>query len=134
MKIQCLNKNLRNAVGIAERNTSKNQTLQILNAVFFNVDKNKIKIMATNLETAIEIILPGKIHEPGNIVVPAKTINSFLANINDDQITLQTKKNNLFIKTNNMETVILGYPPEDFPIFPKIDLIEHHRTRLVLSI
>lgn len=125
MKIQCLNKNLKTAVGVAERNTSKNQTLPVLNAVFLNVDKNKIKVMATNLETAIEVIISGKIHEPGNVVVPAKTINSFLSNITDDQITLQTQKNNLFIKTDNMETVILGYPPEDFPIFPKIDSTEN---------
>ena len=102
MKIQCLNKNLKDVVVIAERNTSKNQTLPILNSILLEANKDKIKIRATNLETAIEI-------------------NVFLVNIGDDQIILQTQKNNLFIKTNTIETTIRGYPPEDFPIFPKLE-------------
>jgi len=121
MKIQCLNKNLKDVVVIAERNTSKNQTLPILNSILLEANKDKIKIRATNLETAIEINVFGKIQETGILTIPAKTISSFLVNIGDDQIILQTQKNNLFIKTNTIETTIRGYPPEDFPIFPKLE-------------
>lgn len=124
MKIQCLNKNLKSAVSIAERNVSKNQTLPILGSVFLDAEKDRIKIKATNLETAIEIVLSGKIHESGSVVIPAKTLSMFLSNISDDQITLQSQKNNLFVKTNNIETLIRGYPLDDFPIFPKIDTLE----------
>ena len=121
MKIQCLNKNLKDAVVIAERNTSKNQTLPILNSILLEANKDKIKIRATNLETAVEVVVSGKIQEIGILAVPAKTISSFLANIGDEQIILQTQKNNLFIKTSAIETTIRGYPPEDFPIFPKLE-------------
>src|SRR3989344_132262 len=124
MKIQCLNKNLKSAVSVAERNTSKNQTLPILNSIFIGAEKDTIKIRATNLETAVEISVSGKIHNAGSVVVPAKTINSFLNNIPEEQIILQVQKNNLFIKTDSMETIIRGYPPEDFPIFPKVDIAE----------
>lgn len=121
MKLQCISNNLKEGVIIAERSTAKNQTLPVLNSVFIDAEKDSIKLKATNLETAIEIIISGKILESGSIVVPAKVLNSFLSNINEDQITLQTNKNNLFIKTNSIETTIQGYPKEDFPIFPKID-------------
>lgn len=121
MKIQCINKNLKEAVIIAERNTSKNQTLPILNSILFEANKEKIKIRATNLETAVEIDVPGKIQEPGVLAVPAKTISLFLSNIGDEQIILQARKNSLFIKTNAIETTIHGYLPEDFPIFPKLE-------------
>lgn len=124
MKLQCINNNLREGVVIAERSTAKNQTLQILNSVFIDAEKDIITLKATNLETALEITIPGKILETGSIVVPAKVFGSFLSNINDEQIMLQTNKNNLFIKTNSIETTIQGYQKEDFPIFPQINLQE----------
>src|SRR3989344_5625835 len=124
MKLQCTNNNIKDAVVTAERNTSKNQTLPVLNSLLIDAEKDKIKIRATNLETAIEIIVPGKIFESGSIVVPAKILSSFLANAGFEQITFQTNKNNLLIKTDTVETIIRGYPLEDFPIFPHISAQE----------
>lgn len=124
MKLQCMNHNLKDAVVIAERSTSKNQTLPILNSLLIDAEKDKIKIKATNLETAIEIIVPGKIFEQGSVVVPAKILSSFLSNTNFEQVTFQTNKNNLFIKTDATETVIQGYQLDDFPIFPQINAQE----------
>lgn len=124
MKIQCLSNNLKSAVSIAERNTSKNQTLPILNSVLIEAEKDVVKIRATNLETAVEINVSGKVHNTGSVVVPAKTLSSFLNNTLEDQLVIQEQRNNLFIKTNSMETTIRGYPPEDFPIFPKADVVE----------
>lgn len=121
MKIQCLNQNLKDAVLISERSSSKNQTLPILNSLFFGVEKDKIKIRATNLETAIELQISGKIIESGSVVVPAKTLGLFLSNLNDEQLTIESQKNNLVIKTKTTNTVIRGFAPEDFPIFPKIE-------------
>ena len=121
MKIQCLNQNLRNAVLISERSSSKNQTLPILNSLFLGVEKDKIKIRSTNLETAVELQLSGKINESGSIVVPAKILGLFLSNLSDEQVTLESQKNNLLIKTKTTNTVIRGFAPEDFPIFPKIE-------------
>ncbi|KKT29722.1 DNA polymerase III subunit beta [Candidatus Giovannonibacteria bacterium RIFCSPLOWO2_12_FULL_44_25] len=125
MKLQCIINNLRNGIVIAERSAAKNQTLPILNSVFIDAEKDVIKLKSTNLETALEIIIPGKIIESGSIVVPAKILSSFLSNINDDQIMLQTNRNNLFIKANNIETTIQGYPKEDFPIFPQMNSQEN---------
>jgi len=121
MKIQCLNQNIKDAVLISERSSSKNQTLPILNSLFLGVEKDKIKIRATNLETAIEMQISGKINESGSVVIPAKTFGLFLSNLNDEQITLESQKNNLLVKTKTANTVIRGFAPEDFPIFPKIE-------------
>ncbi len=121
MKFTCLVKNIREAISVAERNTAKNQTLPILNSIFLSAENNKIKIRATNLETAIEINFSSKVESSGNVVVPAKSISAFLANIGDENIVFQNQKDNLLIKTSKTQTVIKGYQPEDFPIFPKIE-------------
>ena len=121
MKIQCLLENIKNAVVAAERVTSKNQTLPILSSVFIGTEKEKIKIKSTNLETALEIEISGKIQEAGSIIVPAKALNMFLSNLSGEQATIESKKENFYIKTKNTETTIRGYPLEDFPIFPKTE-------------
>ena len=124
MKINCLIQNLKDAVQIAERNTSKNQTLPILNSVLIDADGGKIKIKATNLETAVEINIPGKVEDSGNVAILAKTLSLFLSSLKDDRVILESKKNNLFIKTKTAQTTIRGFISEDFPLFPKIDAVE----------
>ena len=124
MKIQCILENIRNAVVSAERITSKNQTLPVLSSVFINAEKNKIKIRSTNLENALEIDVSGKIQEVGSIVVPAKALSLFLSNVFGEQVMIESKKNNLYVKTKTTETTIQGYPPEDFPLFPKTESID----------
>lgn len=123
MKIQCIVQNLKEAISNAERNTSKNQTLPILGSLMIKADNNGIKIYATNLETAIEINVSGKVIENGVVVVPAKTLGAFMTGVSSEHVVLQSQKNNLFIKTNYTETTVLGYNPEDFPIFPKTEPI-----------
>lgn len=124
MKINCLLQNLKDAVQIAERNTSRNQTLPILNSIFIEAEAGKIKIKATNLETAVAITLSGKVEENGSVAVPAKTLSMFLSNISDNQITLESKKENLFIKSGKNQTLIKGMASEDFPLLPKVEEIE----------
>lgn len=123
MKIDCLLENLKNSILTAERVTGKNQTLPILSSVFITADKDQIKVRSTNLEIALELYISGKIQEPGSVVVPAKSFGLFLSNISGDNVSIETKKNNIYIKTKTTDTTILGYPQEDFPLFPKIDVV-----------
>lgn len=119
MKIQCLVQNLKEGILNAEQLTSKNQTLPVLGSIFLGVEKDRIKIRSTNLESALEMDISGKVKESGSLVAPARALSMFLSGISEDQITLESQKNNLFVKTSKTETTLMGYSPEDFPIFPK---------------
>ena len=121
MKVTCVAKLFKEAIIIAERNTSKNQSLQILQSIFIEAKGSSLSIRATNLENAIEVFLPAKIEQVGSIAVSGKILNSFLSHIIDDYITLQNKQNNLFIKTSQTETTLRGYIQDDFPLFPSIE-------------
>ena len=120
MKLICNTKILKDAVSIAERNTSKNQTLQILGSLLLESSgQNNLKIKATNLEVAIEITIPAKVENQGSVVLPAKNLNMFISNISDGDLTIQNQNSNVFIKTKTTETILKGLNPEDFPLFPK---------------
>ena len=91
MKVVCEAKIFKEAIVIAERNTSKNKSLPILQSIYIETKGSILFIRATNLENALEISLPAKIDQNGSIAVSGKILNSFLSNIHDDYITLQNK-------------------------------------------
>ncbi len=121
MKTICLKKHLKEAVSLAEKITSKNLNLPILSSILISSKNNNLKLIATNLEMGIEIDIPSKTEEEGEVAIPANIINSFLSNFNkDDNINLETVNNNLVISTPNTSTLIKSYPIDDFPSLPKI--------------
>ena len=69
----------------------------------------------------MEIIIPAKIENEGEITVPSNIFNSFLSNISgSDQINLEVQNNNLIISTNNNSTLIKSQSANDFPTLPKL--------------
>jgi DNA polymerase-3 subunit beta len=130
MKITCQTKLLKEAIFITERNIGKNQTLPILQAILFSAEKGSVLIRATNLETAVEVSIPCKVEEGGSLVVSAKIISSFLSQIIDESVSIQSKSDNIFIKTLSTETTIRGYATDDFPLFPIVD----HKYELSLVV
>lgn len=120
MKFSCLKEHLGRALGIAERFTGKNVTLPILGSVLLTAKKNALLISATNLEYAVEVLIPGQGTGDSKLCVPSRVLNSFIQALPEDKISLEENRGNLLIKTSTQDTRINGMPPEDFPLIPKI--------------
>lgn len=121
MKVICVKNNLKEAVSLVERITGKNLTLPILSSLLISAKNNTLKLTSTNLELGIEIIIPAKIEEEGDVAVPADILNNFLSNFSiNENIKLNLLNNNLIISTNNTSTLIKSYPVSDFPSLPVI--------------
>lgn len=122
MKFICQKNYIKEAINLCEKITSKNLNLPILSNVLIIGDNKKLKLTSTNLELGVEIEVPSKIEQEGEIAVPARVINNFLSNISkkDEKITFESQNNNLFISTYNSSTLIKGHPTNDFPTLPKL--------------
>jgi len=120
MKFIALTENLKKAVNLAERITGKNLTLPILNNLLLETNKNKIHLLATDLELGIEITITGKTEKEGKFVLPAKTFSAFLNNLPEEKISLEKKDNTLSVFGGKYNSVFQGMNPEDFPIIPEI--------------
>lgn len=120
MKFICNRLDLQNALSIAERFTGKNVNLPILGNVLLESESNNLKVIATNLEQAVQITIPGRSSKEGKITVPAKTTNSLIQSLKDEKIEIDGKQGGLFIKTTDREVKINGVSPEDFPLIPNI--------------
>jgi DNA polymerase-3 subunit beta len=104
MKIECIKEKLAKALSKVEKMTSKNSTLPVLSCVLFSVKNGKLTIVGTNLDLGIEISLPVKVLEEGEVAVPSSIISNFINNIFEKNITLETKEGNLLVKTEKSNT------------------------------
>ncbi|OHA53896.1 MAG: DNA polymerase III subunit beta [Candidatus Terrybacteria bacterium RIFCSPLOWO2_02_42_20] len=121
MKLICFKKDLKEAVSICDKISGKNLNLPILSNILLDANGKDFKLISTNLELGVEIIIPAKIENKGKIIIPASIFNSFLSNISENnQINLEVQNNNLIISTNNNSTFIKSQPFDDFPNLPKL--------------
>lgn len=122
MKIECVKEKLHIAISRAEKIVVKNTNLPVLSCLLFETKGNNLVIKATNLDLGLEISIPVKVEEGGQVAVPAGIITSFLNNLNDDKnIILETTEGVLKIYTSTSEANIKTIPHEDFPTIPTID-------------
>lgn len=108
------------AGGLSEKITGKNQGMPILGSFMVSAQKGKIKITATNLESAFEFCLPAnKIEKEGKFVVPAKIINSAVFNFSEDFIDIKQDGSVVSLSSKNSTAVLKTNDINDFPVFPK---------------
>lgn len=120
MKITVSQENLKRALGLSERATSKTSTLPILNNVLFRTENGRLKVSATNLEIGVHCMVGAKVERQGNIAVPAKTISDFISSSPPGTLTLSVQNNKLSLKAQSYETTVLGFDTAEYPIIPKI--------------
>lgn len=121
MKLIILKNNLLEGLFAVEKSIGENNSLPILKNVLISAENN-IKLITTNLELAITFNLMGKIIDKGKACIPLITFYNIIKNLNTEKIELETKNNNLLVKTENHEINLYGQNPDDFPIIPKISL------------
>ncbi len=121
MNFICNRETLQKCIMNAERITSKNSSLPILNSVLLNTNKNTLIIRATNLEVGVEFQIPAEIKKEGSIAVSGSLFSNILSNIPDDEnINVSVVDNICKIITKSKNITIKGLSPDDFPTLPII--------------
>lgn len=121
MKIECIKERLGEAVSRAEKIAGKNTTLPVLSGLYLKAENNTLSIRATNLDLCISMVIPAKVEEEGEVVVPAQILSSLISSLQKEKsITFELKGQTLLVKTGNTEAVIKILTTEDFPLIPII--------------
>ncbi|MEI6237994.1 MAG: DNA polymerase III subunit beta [bacterium] len=122
MKIECSREKLHSAVAHAERSTNKNQNLPVLSCILLTAKDNSVILRSTNLDIGVEIDVPAKVSEEGDIAVPGSILYSYISGIsNEKNIILEEKDGNLHITSSRTTTTIKTLPHNDFPSLPHIE-------------
>jgi len=123
MKLIVTQKNLNKGLLISEKVVGKNLTLPILQNILLTCEKSKgyAKLSSTDLEVGVEILIPAKIEEEGNVTVPAKIFSEFVRNLPEEKVEIEYKNNQLFIKCGSFSSSIKTESSKEFPIIPNIE-------------
>lgn len=122
MNFTCNRESIQKCIMNAERVTSKNSSLPILNSVLLTTNKNSLIIRATNLEVGVEFQIPAEIKKEGSITVPGALFSNILTNIPDEETISVSATNNVCkITTKSKNITVKGFVSDDFPTLPIIN-------------
>ncbi len=111
-------KQLQHIAGVINANT----VLPILEDFLFEVEKNKLTVVATDLETVMRVQLDIEAKESGKVCIPAKILIDSLKNIADQPLTFNIDKNfGIEITSDNGKYKVMGENPDNFPKEPAAD-------------
>lgn len=118
MKFSCLQENLSKSLQTVSKAVPVKGSLPILTNILFEAKDGKLKLSATNLETAITTYVPCSIDNEGAITVPAKLLRDFITNLPAGPITAELKGQILQITSNKTKSKFNGISAEEFPALP----------------
>lgn len=111
-------KQLQHIAGVINANT----VLPILEDFLFEVEKNRLTVVATDLETVMRIQLDIEAKDSGKVCIPSKILLDSLKNLPDQPLTFNIDKNfGIEITSDNGKYKVMGENPDNFPKEPAAD-------------
>jgi DNA polymerase-3 subunit beta len=111
-------KQLQQISGVINANT----VLPILEDFLFEVEKNRLTVVATDLETVMKVQLEVEAKDSGKVCIPAKILLDSLKNLPDQPLTFSIDKNfSIEITSDNGKYKVMGENPDNFPKEPVAD-------------
>ena len=99
-----------------------NTVLPILEDFLFEIDKNILTVVATDLETVMKVHLDIEAKENGKVCIPAKILIDSLKNLADQPLTFNIDKNfGIELTSDNGKYKVMGENPDNFPKEPVAD-------------
>lgn len=101
---------------------NSNTVLPILEDFLFEIEKDKLTILATDLETVMKIQMDIQSQETGRVCIPAKILLDSLKNIPEQPLTFKIDKSyGVEITSDNGKYKVMGENPDNFPKEPQAE-------------
>lgn len=111
-------KQLQQINGVINTNT----VLPILEDFLFEIEKNKLTVVATDLETVMKIRMDIEAKDSGRVCIPARILMDSLKNLPDQPLTFNIDKSyGVEITSDNGKYKVMGENPDNFPKEPASD-------------
>ena len=111
-------KHLQQISGVINANT----VLPILEDFLFDIEKNVLTVVATDLETVMKVHLDIEAKDGGKVCIPSRILLDSLKNISDQPLTFNIDKNyGVEITSDNGKYKVMGENPDNFPKEPVAD-------------
>lgn len=101
---------------------SANTVLPILEDFLFEIDRNSLTVVATDLETVMKVRIEIEAKDTGRVCIPAKILMDSLKNLADQPLTFNIdEKFGVEMTSDNGKYRVMGENPDNFPKEPVSD-------------
>jgi len=109
-------------------------TLPILENILFDLKKNSLRAVATDLEVSVSIIIDVKGTEDGTVTIPARRLLDTLRSLPDVQLVVSVDQASHKVKliTETGEYTIMGESSDEFPAVPQFKA--DHQNQIDISL
>lgn len=118
MMFTCLQENLEKGLNIVYKAVPQKVSLPILNNILIKTENGRLKLSATNMETAITTYVGAAIDKEGATTMPAKLMRELVANITQSTLTGNLLNDALHITSDKTKTKLVGTPVDEYPNLP----------------
>lgn len=121
MKITCSKEELSQGIHTVQTAVSSKSTLPILSNLVIETLKDKVMLMATDLEIGIRCIIKGEIEKPGCVTIPAKKFGDIVRELSDyhDIIIESDESQKVNVYSGKTRFSLKGLPKEEYPVVPE---------------
>jgi DNA polymerase-3 subunit beta len=108
-------------LGIVQGISERRATMPVLSHVLLKVDKKKIEISATDLETTMSTWSHAEVSREGSIALPARKLYEIVKELETGEIEVEEIGSHwVEIRSSSALFKIAGLPSDDFPIIPEL--------------
>lgn len=118
MKFSILQSDIWPVLQSVSRSVSLKSQLPVLANVLIQVDKNTLKLSATNLEIGVVKSLDVEVEEEGEVTIPARLFSEVIANLGGEKITIIGNEAQIQVSTPSFSSTINGIASTEFPTIP----------------
>lgn len=121
MEFTCFRDDLVRGIATVEKAVATRETLSVLTGVLLEAATDHVRIAATDLELALECIIPAQVSIPGKTVLEGKYFIPLVRKLPDESVHLQWKpeRQSMAITSGKAKAQINTLPAEDFPPLAK---------------
>jgi|DewCreStandDraft_2_1066082.scaffolds.fasta_scaffold00219_31 DNA polymerase-3 subunit beta len=123
MRVRSTQKDLEWGTHLVSRAISARSSMPILGTILLETLAEGLKLIATDLELAIQVTVPAVVEEGGALALPARLLVEILDNLPSDEVEIRsemgTTQAEIVCRRSSFE--VMGMAPEDFPSIPDVE-------------
>lgn len=109
-------------VEIVEKSISAKATMPILNNFLIEIDKDRAKLISSDLESGIRTYVKVKSDDNCSVTIPCKKFSSMIKELDSkNDIVIDIKDNIVKLKSGKSKVSFVGIDSKEYPVLPEID-------------
>jgi DNA polymerase-3 subunit beta len=120
MKLVTTKQALVDCLGIVNKAVSSRTSIQVLSGVLIDAKDDGIMLSATDMEISIRAPLPGKVEQPGSLVIPARIASDISRSLPAGEVVVEQRVGETQVEIRAGESLfdLHSLPAADFPQLP----------------